>query len=300
MKKNIINLRNIFFLSAVISVSFVVFFVIITKGNHDIFDIIIGVSSIVVTAFLGIATYYQAKEQSQIDLLDKVPYLRIQYETFDFSQVIYPFNNQEAVDNIRATAEKGIKPEGLAGVADVTNLFGDDLNYIKTGMCVNHIYPLNLRFENASDCVMKRITPYICKGDYHSKENCFEKADNAKCYRQRLHKSSSSLTKRIIEEENKNIAVEKGQTIEIVFALKELINLEDDRTTTCSVALEIETLHGYVYTQYCRFSTTLAASNYFDVCYFACYGYDVDIKPGPINKKLLAQNDAHSFSFKKK
>ena len=288
MKKNLINMRNIFFISAVISIIFVIFFLIVGDGNHDIFDIFIGVSTVVVTAFLGIATYYQAKEQSQIDLLDKVPYLRIKYETIDFSKIVYPTINKEECENIKSLAKNGIKPIKMVGVIDVTEKYKDELNYISVGIGKNQVWPLFLVFENASDCVMKKITPYTFSGDYHNKKYCFEKAQNSKFFRYSDSENSSLLAKKIIYEENKNIAVEKSESIEIVFLIKNIINNSDpERTTTCSIALEIETLHGYVYTQYCTFSTTLAASNYYDTCYFAVYGYDIEIKPGPIDKKLL-------------
>ncbi len=258
-KKNISKMRNMFLIMAGISTVFIS--TILLNDASNWYELVISVSSIIVTAVLGITTYYQTAEQNRIDMMDKIPYLRLVYEEFDVKGLL---NNEKK--------DMGLKPEVI--------LFNNK-KFINITGC-NGKWILPLKVVNAGTVTIKNLKHYFCEGDYRENGNKWSRLSdsgraiiaNQDLKNERMDKLNSFTY------ENADLKPEEHCAMEII--VTDPIANDNDNLSTYSFAFEMESIYGYTYTQYFVITTYFAG---FDgVVRLQIEKQDIDVRQGKLNE----------------
>lgn len=274
MKENILQMRIAFFIAAVVSLLMTVIFVY--DGSTETFEVVVGVTTILVTAILGISTYYQAKEQSQIDMIDKTPCLRVVFRDDDLNdEEQFPLAMQ--------------KPE--------ITMLTSNMHYVKVGSIPKNkeenYWSLELKLQNVSNCVINKIGTYFFEGDYRKERQCFEKVTHSprlKLAYENAEKDADEhqkLMREALLNPTKYVcSVPPTETFDLEYIVEEPIKNYEDGLARYSFAFEMESVYGYTYTQYIYMAICLAAYGK-PCCLMAVVDADGEVIPGEIDKKLL-------------
>ena len=252
-KKNIRKMRNMFLIMA--GISAVLISTILLTNSSEWYELVISVSSIIVTAVLGITTYYQTAEQNRIDMMDKIPYLRLVYA-------------EREIDRASAGME----------------LLYNNTRYLVLSSCVGR-WILDLKLVNAGTVTIKKLNHYFCEGDYRENGNNWNRlsdsgraiAANQDLKNERINKLNSFTY------ENADLKPEEHCVMEII--VTDPIANDNDNLATYSFAFEMETIYGYTYTQYIvitiRFEPQDISNNEIPL---QLVKQDIDIRQGKLNE----------------
>ena len=265
-KRGLIALRIFFFVAAAITSGFIVY--IVQNDSENILESILALSSIMVTLILGVITLYQTNTQTQMDMIDKTPYFRIVKDT-EFEHHIQENTN----------VDSEIDAKTLYMYTKFL-YFG---NYVNFGSAVT------LEVENISNCIIKRVTKYVCEGKKYSCGGKFVRYKNTKLLEFCNSDEGKEYHNNFNLNENEYDLV-CGDKFMLSFIVGDGKFIDEAKSSgkeyDFSVAFEIETVHGYVYTQYMEFSVKPVdikkGADWVTITY-----YDVDIKSEKISQKFL-------------
>lgn len=231
-KKGLIWLR-VFFAFSAISTLLIVTYIILSPLDNK-YEFILGLLSVVVTLILGVSTYYQTHEQTQIDMIDKTPYFRIVKDT--------EFEYHSSTADIDAN------------IAYQYNKFLQYGNYDNGVGAV-----VKLEFENVSDCIIKRVKKYVCADKKYSNGGKFLRYNDTELVKMCREPSCKAYEYHNNFNLNENeFDLVSNDKFEVSVIIADGIELSSEANSMSeydfSVALEIETVHGYKYTQYMEFS----------------------------------------------
>ncbi|MBQ5782713.1 MAG: hypothetical protein IIV99_04925 [Oscillospiraceae bacterium] len=261
-KSNLIHLRIFFVFSALIT-SAIVVGILFSSADKKL-EIITGLFSVTVTLILGVITYYQTREQTQIDMIDKTPYFRIVKDT-QYEQ----HANQKDIDiNTLYRYTKFLQYENL----------GTDIGAV-----------VKIEVENVSDCIIKRVKKYICADQ---KLSCGGKvvpySETALVHRLGHPDSVGYDYRNNFNLHEKEFDLIAGDSFETAVMVDSWIDTQSAKQYDFTIAFEIETVHGYEYTQYMEFSIQPVpvdtAANWITIT-----DYDVTISQGKIPRKYLCR-----------
>ena len=222
----------LFLVAASAGTVFIVFWLMDSPEGTS--NIVISVCSIIVTAILGIVTYKQTATQNRIDMLDKIPYVRLVYENLD-----------------------EIKDKGT--YQDVLLIYNNKKYINLTGCAGRYIIPLKVK--NAGTIAFKKITHFYFEGDFCKEQaNWVELSDSGRAIIMSDdldNKNESEQLDFLNQFTYSNADIMPGEEIEIETIVSKP-DFKSGGVFTYSFAFEIESIYGYSYTQYIMIKTYLA------------------------------------------
>lgn len=261
MKKNGLNWLKLFFVAAAMITTGIIIY-IFSSSLDDKFEMVLALSSVVVTLILGVITYYQTNEQTEIDKLDKTPYFRIVKDT----EYEHHATDKDIDTNTLYQYTKFLRYSN----------YSDGIGAV-----------VQLEFENVSNCIIKRVKKYVCANKKYSEGGTFVRYKDTQlvkmCYDNKGAGYEFHNNFNLNEREFDLIPNDK---FEVSLIIADNIENTSQKEYSFSIALEIESVHGYVYTQYMDITVTpvqiTAGCDWVRIT-----DYDVDITPTRIKKKFL-------------
>lgn len=274
-RRNLTIMRTLFVVMSAITLLIIILFLLNSPENQ--YELIISVCSIFVTAVLGITTYYQTAEQNRIDMFEKTPYLRLVYDEFDI---------KKAFRTTEVNEKGGHKNDFM--IRKELSLVNNKKTINVTGC--NGRWVLTVKVTNAGDVTIKSIRQYFCEGDYREDNNKFFKLSDSGRFGLAVEafandNNQGEFLKRLENYTFENSDLKPNDEIVLDVIVSDPIGKDRGNYVTYSFAFEMDSIHGYTYTQY--FVITVTFSAFVDDVKLQIVNQEIDIQQGNIRKRKL-------------